>query len=811
MGRYDRALERSQAASASNEGGIEPHLIALRSLGRIAWLEGDTTGRDPKARKHYEAALALAGDRPAERAALEVALADYYGATYRLRSALPHLETAEALAQQSGRADVEIRALHKIAETFAQMGELELRSEYRDKALAAGQAAFPDGKLETGPALDAYIEFLDWDISDALRDPDPRPRVFHSWVELDRALGTVFSFGSKLSLSPYVRELGLARRTRYTLNAAVVFGRIGEEETSRALFDRVTADLVDYGGDVSIVPLQNRVTCARAEVEFELGHAAEASQLADACVAGSRSIRDRTALENRMLPLFARIKEHTGELDEADALYKREIVRLEKIRTSIPIGERATFFRGAGRVPWDGLVRVRARQYEANPSDTTLVALLEATDGMRARQLREIEGEAGTRAPDLRAVRERLGSNSVLVSYAFAGDEVVVAALDSSKAIVTRLDADPQELTRQVGQVASAMAEYGPGVGELGPQMQALGKTLLGPVAPLMQGKDRVVVIGDATVNAFPFELLAPSGEALGERMSVAFTPSIQFYERSSPREVADAFYAVGDPIYSEPPESLGYTLGGPRGSSFLRYFTPLPETRTEIEAISGLFGDRATIALGAQATESFVKATPPSRHAFVHFATHGILAGQVPGLAEPALVLGNEPGEDGFLTASEVSSLSLRADLAVLSACSTGAGELLPGEGVMGMGRAFLGAGSRGVVVSLWPVDSAATEALMVRFYTYHLSGLDVSRSLWLAKRDIRAVPQWSHPYFWSAFVLVSEGGLLVDRGDPSAIQAGDVVGGTSPTGDRGFEFVVEPPPGTYREDYSIQDPFAR
>jgi CHAT domain-containing protein len=83
----------------------------------------------------------------------------------------------------------------------------------------------------------------------------------------------------------------------------------------------------------------------------------------------------------------------------------------------------------------------------------------------------------------------------------------------------------------------------------------------------------------------------------------------------------------------------------------------------------------------------------------------------------QPALVVGAEASEDGLLLATEAMELSLNADLTVLSACKTGTGELVTGEGVMGMSRAFLAAGSRAVLVSLWAVDSAATEVLMVAF----------------------------------------------------------------------------------------------
>ena len=134
-----------------------------------------------------------------------------------------------------------------------------------------------------------------------------------------------------------------------------------------------------------------------------------------------------------------------------------------------------------------------------------------------------------------------------------------------------------------------------------------------------------------------------------------------------------------------------------------------------------------------------------------------------------------NEEGEDGFLTASETQALKLDTELTVLSACKTGNGDMLTGEGVMGMSRAFLVAGSQSVLVSLWSVDSAATERLMVAFYRHLKAGLDAPQALRRAKLDMieaarvangsRRNPAGAaatpvagselHPFFWAPFVL--------------------------------------------------------
>jgi CHAT domain-containing protein len=250
---------------------------------------------------------------------------------------------------------------------------------------------------------------------------------------------------------------------------------------------------------------------------------------------------------------------------------------------------------------------------------------------------------------------------------------------------------------------------------------------------------------------------------------TVSSSPSlvfIEYAERQRQSAAAGNLLALADPRYGKPASIAGATAeelqAATRGSRYLAYFDPLPDTRAETQAISKMFdGQRVELLLGEQALESRVKTLDLTQFGFLHFATHGVLGGEVPGIGEPALVLGAEPGEDGFLTSSEVGRLKISSDLTVLSACNTGSGEFVTGEGVMGMSRAFLTAGSRSVVVSLWPVASAQTVRLMVDFYRYLRAGRPAADALRAAKLDMIAqarktgAPE-SHPFYWAAFILL-------------------------------------------------------
>jgi CHAT domain-containing protein len=139
-------------------------------------------------------------------------------------------------------------------------------------------------------------------------------------------------------------------------------------------------------------------------------------------------------------------------------------------------------------------------------------------------------------------------------------------------------------------------------------------------------------------------------------------------------------------------------------------------------------------------------------------FATHGYFGKGLPGINEPVLVFTLvPPGTDGYLRMSEVMGLRMNADVVALTACQTGLGKTISGEGTMGMGRAFQYAGAKSVLMSLWSVDEAASINLVESFFGHLRDGKNKTESLRLARDGIRKAG-YDHPFFWSAFILVGE-----------------------------------------------------
>ena len=168
--------------------------------------------------------------------------------------------------------------------------------------------------------------------------------------------------------------------------------------------------------------------------------------------------------------------------------------------------------------------------------------------------------------------------------------------------------------------------------------------------------------------------------------------------------------------------------------------------------------GQKNLAAIGFAATKASVVGSALSAYRYVHFATHGFLDTERPSLSAIALSLVDAAGNqrEGFLRAHELYNLDLSADLVVLSACQTGLGKEISGEGLVGLTRAFMYAGAARVIVSLWSISDRATATLMARLYREMLrDGRTPAASLRAAQLSLLSNPQWEHPYFWAAFIL--------------------------------------------------------
>jgi CHAT domain-containing protein/tetratricopeptide (TPR) repeat protein len=339
-----------------------------------------------------------------------------------------------------------------------------------------------------------------------------------------------------------------------------------------------------------------------------------------------------------------------------------------------------------------------------------------------------------------------------------------------------------------------------------------LYKMVVEPIEKELRAGDKLIIVPDGVLALLPFEGLSIGTDSatgkqryLIEKYQISYSQSatvLAELRKEKPMDKENSLLAFGDPVYDfESYERKQPERGDPlnpciRGENeqkdeadtipadiaadeltakaiqdslatlaerrdFERSggtLCRLPFSGEEVSTIAGLFPRQdVRLHLRADATEDRVKESGLEKYKYVLFSCHGLSGKSFNGLA----LSQNIPGakENGYLLWQEAMNCSFDADMIVLSACETGTGKLQPGEGIMGLTRAMLYAGSRSVVASLWSVNDPATKELMVGFFTKLVKeGKDKATALREAKLDMMRGGKYAHPYYWAPFVMYGE-----------------------------------------------------
>ncbi len=322
----------------------------------------------------------------------------------------------------------------------------------------------------------------------------------------------------------------------------------------------------------------------------------------------------------------------------------------------------------------------------------------------------------------------------------------------------------------------------------------ALYKLVLGPVAALLRDKRHLIVVPTGPLTSIPFQVLiaAPPGRQTGtdalrqapwliKSHALSVLPSVQSLQalrKLAPGSAAaKPFFGVGDPIFDGTPSAprqrgaqpidtaaAQFYRDGVADLRALRELVPLPETADELIAVGKVLGAAPdAIYLREAASEQRVRSASLKDYRILHFATHGLVAGDLSGLAEPALVLTLPPSaseaDDGLLTASEIATLNLDADWVVLSACNTAAGSSKGAEALSGLARAFFYAGARTLLVSHWVVYSQAAVEITTGSFSTLAAKPQLGRAGAFRAAMLDLIARGKPPSYWAPFVLVGEG----------------------------------------------------
>jgi CHAT domain-containing protein len=379
-----------------------------------------------------------------------------------------------------------------------------------------------------------------------------------------------------------------------------------------------------------------------------------------------------------------------------------------------------------------------------------------------------VDGPLPVRPASLANVQDDLKPGELLLEYVLDDPSSFCIVVSRNRAYVQVLPAGRKEIEKLAQQFVDEVREKGAGVA----MSKRLFQVLLEPI-PEAKTATRLIVAPDGMLNLLPFEALRDNqGEFLLKFRVISYVPSgtiLDVLRRARKNEIAKRpFLGIGDVVYENqggagrkipaPDTVRGRVLRGMADLSGLQLHD-LPQTREEVEEIGKIVGPSAVILLGKDATETAFKKQPLDQFRILHLAVHGFADTQYP--ERSALVLGAEPksGDDGLLQVREIVRLRLNADLTTLSACDSGVGKLQGQEGISSLVEAFLVAGSKSVVASLWSADDTFASALMEQFYRHLAQGEDTSSALRNAKLDlIGKYGDQVSPFYWAAFIAVGE-----------------------------------------------------
>ena len=704
------------------------------------------------------------GDEPGASAALSSALETYRGLGDRASEAFAqgNLGVSHAMAGRRPEAIEAYRAALALLEVAGDpLGVATMKNNTAD-ALRTGAEA---------------------DLAAAERAPDPADRD----AARERAQATLSDaqtlVAQAVSAAQEAGAGGLCGEARHTLGQILLAQ--GKPEEAIRLLEPVRDDatrLRSWSLGVGVT-----ATLARARLQLKDGPQAlrEARLAAEQLSSGFGSLPEADLSRARALvpdvyDLGARAALQTKSLD--DLAYFLEAGRAAALLRGL--GGRAAALRAT--VPQELLQRLAERSrakveaftaWHASRSETladvrALAARYEERRREEQKALDEVAAAQATAAgrlapsrlvsiPDLRArlrSTARPGLRQVFALFNFQeGGATALLVEESGARVVSYPDAE-------LGALRAALATIGaPRDGALDEAALARVKRLLIDPLKIPAGPTRLFVCPDRDLAYAPLSAVLP------DDWEVVWEPSATTYDLLAERRLrrGQAVLGLGDPDYHTTPDPDALTTrGGPR-------LNPLPGTRAEVEAITGGPADRRL--LGGQATErglarALEAGSSERPWKSVHLACHGLVDVEWPALSCLAVTPGD--GEDGFLTSSEALRLALKTDLTVLSACQTGRGKFVRGEGVMSLTRAFMFAGSPRVIVSLWDVDDAATAFLMQAFYREWNAGRGTAQALRLAQLAVRdhevealAAPAgkppeprkrpWADPKYWAAWVL--------------------------------------------------------
>lgn len=351
------------------------------------------------------------------------------------------------------------------------------------------------------------------------------------------------------------------------------------------------------------------------------------------------------------------------------------------------------------------------------------------------------------------------------VNNVFASDHYAAYVLQANGHIQS-FDLGPaEEIDNAVKTLSISLSSLDTPIFQVKEDARNVDELIMAPVRKVLGKTNTIYLSPDGILNLIPFEALMDEyGNYLVNRYQFRYLTSGRDLVRlAKDSHNPSSSVLFGDPTFSRDVNLLKKpSQVSSKTVDFMNNIFPrLSGTAVEIKQLAQRLPN-SQVYLSSSATEDRLKSVKQPR--ILHIATHGYFKesnNNVNPLLNSGLVLAgvkerqSGPNQDGILSALEVTGLNLRGtELVVLSACDTGRGKLTFGEGVYGLRRALVLAGSRSQVISLWKVDDNATQEFMVDYYDRLLAGENRDAALREIQRAFLKHPDFNHPYYWSAFI---------------------------------------------------------
>jgi len=801
---FEQALEMRRALGHRRE-----EAIALNNLARVY----DSLGDAQKALDYNQQALELrrALGQPSQEGASLNNIGLVYEWLGERKKALDYYQQALALFRKSNDRGDEASALNNIAAYYFALGDMRTALEYHTQALEMRRALRQP--IQEATELDNIGL-----IHNKLGDPKKALEYHQQALETRRALG--HRLGEAVSLQNIGAAHLALHETKIALDyfnqALQLYQKLGSQ-TREVVALRGIATIEAGTGDLTSA--RNHLEDALTIIESLRGSVA--SQELRASYVGDQHELYEFYIDLVMrLHRTDQTKAHDVEaLRASERAHARSLLELlaearidveQGISSELKQRERASH----SRISF--IQRELLAAYSQPHADQKRIALLEqdlnAADAEREQLNMQIRQKhpryAELQYPEplgLRAIQSLLDDRTVLLEYALGKDasflfaitkkELAVASLPSESSIVERVTA-----LRRIISSPPQRSTFG----KLIEYSRELYRDLIQPAGKLLAGKNKLIIVPSGALHYLPFEVLLSSGEErlltqsgpgtwpyLIRDYAISYVPSAGVLASLRSRgadkpPTSKKFLGFADPTYesdqADAKASRPSAVRGAFGDEQPWKLGRLEESRREVEQIASLYPrEQVSLVLGENATEENVKAMHLGDYRFVHFATHGLLNEERPPYSGLILTIppapADKPGdaasrpseatpqpvsrrtsEDGLLQVYEVFNLKLNAQLAVLSACQTGLGKQVRGEGLIGLTHAFLYAGAQSVLVSLWKVQDRSTADLMVRFYQQINDSETTSEALRRSKLKLIDGARYAHPYYWAPFVLIGE-----------------------------------------------------